>query len=294
MKLINGVKPTQTSNNRKAFTLIELLVVIAIIAILAAILFPVFAQVREKARQTSCASNMKQLGLGIIQYVQDYDETYPVAIDSGLDYAGSQTAHWTQKVLPYIKANGVYGCPDDPGAGRLEPAPNDWKGVICSYAINGATGYYGETNYVRELIGISGVANSGIEATGPHAQTLARVNNPSGTIMIAERFHSDIQASSGGAFGNWSNFGDGNTIVNQPWYESGSLIPSASNGVHPYPNGLNGIVSAHHGGNTTANFAFTDGHVKAMRPLQTNPTPPPSGYDSNGHSKDNLWDALRQ
>ena len=63
---------------RSGFTLIELLVVIAIIAILAAILFPVFAQAREKARQISCVSNEKQLALGIIQYVQDYDETYPI------------------------------------------------------------------------------------------------------------------------------------------------------------------------------------------------------------------------
>ena len=66
-------------NSRKnaAFTLIELLVVIAIIAILAAILFPVFAQARDKARQTSCLSNMKQLGLGEMMYIQDYDETFP-------------------------------------------------------------------------------------------------------------------------------------------------------------------------------------------------------------------------
>ena len=66
-------------NRRTGFTLIELLVVIAIIAILAAILFPVFAQAREKARQTSCLSNAKQLGLGISMYVQDYDETMPFA-----------------------------------------------------------------------------------------------------------------------------------------------------------------------------------------------------------------------
>ena len=62
---------------RKAFTLIELLVVIAIISILAAILFPVFARARESARRTSCLSNLKQIGLGIMMYVQDYDETYP-------------------------------------------------------------------------------------------------------------------------------------------------------------------------------------------------------------------------
>src|SRR5207302_5942836 len=66
-------------SSRTAFTLIELLVVIAIIAILAAILFPVFAQAREKARQANCLSNFKQIGLGVMMYVQDWDETYPTS-----------------------------------------------------------------------------------------------------------------------------------------------------------------------------------------------------------------------
>lgn len=291
MKLI----PHRTGKavGQQAFTLIELLVVIAIIAILAAILFPVFAKVREKARQTSCASNLKQLGLAVTQYVQDYDETYPIAIDSGLEYANGTdtTAHWTQKVIPYIKANGVYGCPDDPGAGNVDPV-NPWKGVICSYAANGSTGYYAETGYVRELVGVMGVGNTtGIDSTGPNALTLSRVNNPSGTIMIAERYNSDAAAASSGC-GNWSNFGDGNVIVNQSWYECGSIDPSTGNGTHAYPNGVNGVVSAHH--TNLANFAFTDGHVKAMIPTATNPTPPADGYDSNGHSEDNLWDALRK
>src|SRR5512144_498244 len=83
---------------RRGFTLIELLVVIAIIAILAAILFPVFAQAREKARQISCLSNIKQIGLGVLMYAQDYDETYP--------FAWGQTGAWYESVDPYIK-NGV-------------------------------------------------------------------------------------------------------------------------------------------------------------------------------------------
>ena len=69
--------------HRRGFTLIELLVVIAIIAILAAILFPVFAKAREKARQSSCLSNLKQLGLGILSYAQDYDERFPMALAGG-------------------------------------------------------------------------------------------------------------------------------------------------------------------------------------------------------------------
>lgn len=89
-----------------AFTLIELLVVIAIIAILAAILFPVFAQAREKARQTSCLSNMKQIGLGVMMYAQDYDETYPLGSHL-LDTATAATT-WQDLIEPYVKS-GVSG-----------------------------------------------------------------------------------------------------------------------------------------------------------------------------------------
>lgn len=93
---------------KKGFTLIELLVVIAIIAILAAILFPVFAKVREKARQTSCLSNEKQLGLAFIQYAQDYDETFPKDTNGGFGNG------WAGQIYPYAKSTGVFACPDDP------------------------------------------------------------------------------------------------------------------------------------------------------------------------------------
>ncbi len=97
-------------NPRKAFTLIELLVVIAIIAVLAAILFPVFAQAREKARQTSCASNARQLGMGVLMYLQDYDETLtPVAIAS----ADGNGVLWPVLVAPYVKNEQVRRCPSD-------------------------------------------------------------------------------------------------------------------------------------------------------------------------------------
>src|SRR3979490_783910 len=107
---------------KQAFTLIELLVVIAIIAILAAILFPVFAQAREKARAISCLSNMKQIGLAIGMYTQDYDEMLPLAY--------SLQGGWYNVVNPYIKngvdtslvwnavgTKGVWHCPDDSGTG---------------------------------------------------------------------------------------------------------------------------------------------------------------------------------
>ena len=94
---------------RRGFTLIELLVVIAIIAILAAILFPVFAKAREKARQSSCLSNVKQLSLAIMQYAQDYDERLPMYADGRYSY------NWDVAIAPYVKNTQVFNCPSASG-----------------------------------------------------------------------------------------------------------------------------------------------------------------------------------
>jgi prepilin-type N-terminal cleavage/methylation domain-containing protein/prepilin-type processing-associated H-X9-DG protein len=100
---------------RRAFTLIELLVVIAIIAILAAILFPVFAQARERARMTACLSNMKQIGTSVTLYVQDYDETFPYIRFHGVDTAPSANAYvWKNAIEPYLKNLDVLACPSNP------------------------------------------------------------------------------------------------------------------------------------------------------------------------------------
>ncbi|HEY3330187.1 MAG TPA: DUF1559 domain-containing protein [Capsulimonadaceae bacterium] len=137
------------ARSHRGFTLIELLVVIAIISILAAILFPVFATAREKARQTSCMNNMKQLGLGFMQYANDYDDTLPSATDAS-STAGA-TGGWMciktfdnssnpkskfdstkGSLYPYVKSKGVFVCPDDIIAQNLLDEGE-------SYAINACT-----------------------------------------------------------------------------------------------------------------------------------------------------------
>jgi len=141
-------------NDRSAFTLIELLVVIAIIAILAAILFPVFAQAREKARQTGCLNNIKQLTTGVLQYTTDNDGLYPLSVPGGVrasfttpaDRTATSAAglarrmsYWSNSVQPYIKNWGVYTCPSasdrsDIFGVKVEQVPG---GVTIGLLLNG-------------------------------------------------------------------------------------------------------------------------------------------------------------
>ena len=134
-------------SGRAAFTLIELLVVIAIIAILAAILFPVFARARENARRASCTSNLKQIGLGLLQYTQDYDEFYPRANHPG-GAAGSGHS-WRQMIYPYVKSEQVFACPSNPNDKQLGDinAPDGLPRMVNHYGANRHPIANGSRNY---------------------------------------------------------------------------------------------------------------------------------------------------
>jgi prepilin-type N-terminal cleavage/methylation domain-containing protein/prepilin-type processing-associated H-X9-DG protein len=213
---------------RRAFTLIELLIVIAIIAILAAILFPVFAQAREKARQTSCLSNTKQVALALRMYMEDFDERLFFRTFSNADstrahvavpriHPDFNTLQWWNVLMPYIKNQQIFTCPSD-GGPTLSP-DTDGNPVIR-----------------RSL-----VASVAAESLSD-----AQVEFGSDTIVITEKW--DVDASG--------------KPIGEPWMDmlDGDMSPDPLD-LTKYPLGM--IATRHNGG---ANCAFYDGHAKWMRP----------------------------
>jgi prepilin-type N-terminal cleavage/methylation domain-containing protein/prepilin-type processing-associated H-X9-DG protein len=250
--------------SKNGFTLIELLVVIAIIAILAAILFPVFAQAREKARQTSCLSNNKQLATAITMYAQDYDEQYP----NGLQQDWWMDT-WVRTTQPYVKNFQVYRCPSD----SVAPDPNyaPWAGIRISYATNGLMNWDGKN---WSVFGVMGLSQSWM---GTVSQNLAAVSRPAETVMLAEKHDA----------GNTSDWGPGCMFTGVNWWDwaGHGEIPNGNNlSTAAYPNGPDGAVTAKHSGQ--GNFAFADGHCKSMKPSATNPDP-------KNHPELNMWNAIR-
>jgi prepilin-type N-terminal cleavage/methylation domain-containing protein/prepilin-type processing-associated H-X9-DG protein len=236
------------STTLRAFTLIELLVVIAIIAILAAMLFPVFSQAREKARAVACMSNMRQIGLGVQMYIQDNDEclffraaTSSARVGSGrsgvviTNTIAYDQAQWWNLLLPYEKTKEIFSCPDD----SVKPTSPD---------VNGN----------------STIPRSYVAACNAEDLSLAQVTDPVETIVITDKWgHVD------------NGIGPtGTKVNNETWMEpfdgdecqAGSDANKTGGCLDPqpgYPLGMVKMANWHQGG---MNNAFYDGHAKWLRP----------------------------
>jgi prepilin-type N-terminal cleavage/methylation domain-containing protein/prepilin-type processing-associated H-X9-DG protein len=262
---------------KKAFTLIELLVVIAIIAILAAILFPVFAQAREAARSASCISNTKQVSLAILQYVQDYDEQFPLS-NYDVNPLGVQIPDrpwnglpferfgWDHGVYPYVKNVQVFKCPSgldgDDSKGGLD-GHNEWRTGATQYAAN------------MRLVGYPGVNGGG---GNDKPLKIAAMSWPAVTILIRDTSSSASTGSEGDERGGWGwddghaqqLNGDNHAAVNGDWDDNvnvpandanrGNLCKQGNrNDPVTWQGGSVAPLRRHKGG---GNYAFGDGHSK--------------------------------
>jgi len=251
------------NNKRKAFTLIELLVVIAIIAILAAILFPVFATAREKARMTACLSNEKQFGIALMQYVQDYDEMYP---QGTVDLYGAPGKGWAGQIYPYFKSPGLMVCPSDPTGNINHGWSYGYNNVLAGYTQNTPTypwydGYTSATDNMH------------------NPATMSMLTMPTKTVAIFEVTESykagntmnhqltpfDADGGSSAGCGLWQ----GNAMFsNYQAYATGELRNDQAGGVDTCKANTNtpgGCLGRHNSG---ANYVMADGHCKWLLPTQ--------------------------
>jgi len=264
--------------SRAGFTLIELLVVIAIIAILAAILFPVFAKVREKARQISCLNNEKQLGIAMLQYIQDNDEQYPLLElynECAQPACTNWEPTWGYAIYPYVKSAAVFYCPDDP-LDWADLGASTYPAYLGEYDI--AAGY-GGAQYLGYGMNVALNTNWTVPAT------LAQVNNPSSTLAFSEDSLTTVAGESAGVCGNAVNScgGTSTPILGYSflWYSGASGTPvvsdlMANNGYDP---AFATPYARHSGG---ANVVYCDGHAKLLTysALYTPPTgTTPANYE---------------
>jgi prepilin-type N-terminal cleavage/methylation domain-containing protein/prepilin-type processing-associated H-X9-DG protein len=258
-----------TNNRKQGFTLIELLVVIAIIAILAAILFPVFAQAREKARQTACLSNMKQIGLGFMMYSQDYDETMPAAFaqNGAINGGGVSEVPYEHQILPYIKNDQIFGCPSD-----AQPRPSRAIGEFHDGAyfnrrplVKRSYGYVGQICTAEAAArGQWDDPNTGMSAWG-QGKSLAAFDSPADTIALVEAYGRNENGESESFYVGtpWGSLWTGCDM----WKLAGRVKPSTA----PLDNSAQCTGDFTHpnktpmpGHSKMGNYSFADGHAKAM------------------------------
>ena len=250
---ISAAQPTRrprASHSRRAFTLIELLIIIVIISLLAAILFPAFGRAREMGRRSSCASNLKQIGLGFAQYCQDNSDFYPGCYMGNF---GSSNSRWMDSIYPYVKSAQLFTCPSDTDVTHVYTGNRGVLNLAAatptgfgSYASNQA--YWGNQ--------FSGNSSNGYEWSGPMSgaqnqfNSTAAVYSPATTLLVAEGTGSFQCAW------QWSTGGQG-----QPTGVDITTDPATIHQPSPITNMEGAIVSRHLG---TTNVLFCDGHVKAL------------------------------
>ena len=221
---------------RKGFTLIELLVVIAIIAILAAILFPVFARAREKARQASCSSNLKQIGLGLQMYMSDYDFAVPSSYFPPCGSASAVGHPWNKQMDAYIKNQQIWQCPDDPVPNSRSYVLNrsgQWEHPINKPVFDG-----GSVHGFDSILGAMGES---------------RVPAPAETLTIIEYPYSGCSWDGRNACVCCDN------SCARAFFKTGEQIAAGAAGCST-------LAWSHNDG---FNWLFYDGHVKWLKPAAT-------------------------
>lgn len=231
---------------KKGFTLIELLVVIAIIAILAAILFPVFGRARENARRSSCQSNEKQILLGFKQYTQDYDEKFPQAVTNVGGPAGTSTGSgWGESIQPYLKSTQIYQCPSETNTGAVSGTTG-----YSDYWYNGAIG---QTTVTYDAAGTQSgttVADGAVTTSGVSEASL---NNSASTVLLGDGEGSTVTTGS-------------NSIAKNKGLGGYFIYPAT--GTVPWVATLSGVIASDRRHLDGSNYAFADGHVKWLLPTK--------------------------